>query len=543
MNELYPIGDVARRTGLNVSAIRFYADEGIVPPSGLTEGGFRLYDVTAIARLELVRTLRDLGVGLDEIRRVLAGEAGLHDVAVAHLRLVEDSLRQFRARRAVLRTMVRQPTTAEQVSLMHRLVAMSDEDRDRMISEFWDFVTEGLVVHPSYIERLHSARPHLPEDPSTEQLEAWIKLAEIVRDEEIRKALREFYRRAFGNERGRLMASPEMTAHAERQQALMVEAMAVYESGVPAESPHARDIAERVAAARAEMLKAMTGRHDVERVRRGMAEFDPNLEHAIRTGVKYQNLSGAMLVWSAAPEEDGFVLRADLPDPALDPAVAIFLIQEAFASVLRLTRLTVGEAFAPRRVEFTFEAPSDAGAFGELFRCPVSFGAGRNRFVLSPASAATAMPGRDPVTFASILELLDGQLAARRDQQELLEVLEISIAQSLPAVPSFAEQARRHSASERTLRRRLAECGTTYEAVVDGVRRERVEQLLRRPEPTFREIAHRAGFSDERALRRAVRRWHGTAPLELRKRFLQPDERPGLSENPSSAGARPGSGR
>jgi len=41
VNELYPIGDVARRTGLNVSAIRFYADEGIVPPSGLTEGGFR----------------------------------------------------------------------------------------------------------------------------------------------------------------------------------------------------------------------------------------------------------------------------------------------------------------------------------------------------------------------------------------------------------------------------------------------------------------------------------------------------------------------
>lgn len=276
MNELYPIGDVARRTGLNVSAVRFYADEGIVPPSGFSEGGFRLYDVTAIARLELVRTLRDLGVGLDEIRRVLAGETGLHDVAVAHLRLVEDSLRQFQARRAVLRTMVRQSTTAEQVSLMHKLVAMSDEDRDRMISEFWDFVTEGLDVHPGYIERLRNARPHLPEDPSTEQLEAWIELAEIVRDEEIRKALREFYRRAFGNERGRLMASPEMMAHAERQQVLMVEAMKAYEAGVPAESPHARDIAERVAAARAEMLKAMTGRHDVDGVRRGMADFDPD---------------------------------------------------------------------------------------------------------------------------------------------------------------------------------------------------------------------------------------------------------------------------
>jgi len=69
VNELYPIGDVARRTGLNVSAVRFYADEGIVPPSGFSEGGFRLYDVTAIARLELVRTLRDLGVCSTNVRR------------------------------------------------------------------------------------------------------------------------------------------------------------------------------------------------------------------------------------------------------------------------------------------------------------------------------------------------------------------------------------------------------------------------------------------------------------------------------------------
>ncbi|WP_260327957.1 MerR family transcriptional regulator [Streptomyces sp. Ag109_O5-1] len=104
MNELYSIGNVARRTCLSVSAIRFYADEGVVTPTGLTDGGFRRYDVHAIARLELVRTLRDLGAGLDDIRRVLAAETTLHDLAVTHLRLVEDRLRQFRARRAALRT-------------------------------------------------------------------------------------------------------------------------------------------------------------------------------------------------------------------------------------------------------------------------------------------------------------------------------------------------------------------------------------------------------------------------------------------------------
>lgn len=243
------------------------------------------------------------------------------------------------------------------------------------------------------------------------------------------------------------------------------------------------------------------------------------LEHAIATGVKYQNLSGAMLVWSAAWEPDGFVVRVELPDPALYPAVAVFLIEEAFASAVVLTRLTVGPRFTPRRVEFAFPVAGDTEPFGRLFDCPVVFGSAHNRLVFDAAWARTVLPGRDPVTHASTLELLDGEMAERRDRQELLELLEVSIAQSLPTIPSFAEQARRQSVSERTLRRRLAECGTTYEQLVDGVRRERVELLLRRPGLTLREISHRAAFSDERALRRAVRRWHGMAPLELRKRL------------------------
>jgi DNA-binding transcriptional MerR regulator len=327
VNELYSIGDVARRTGLSVSAVRFYADEGVVPPTGLTEGGFRQYDVHAIARLELVRTLRDLGAGLDDIRRVLAAETTLHDLAVTHLRLVEDQLRQFRARRAVLRTIVRQHTTTEQVSLMHKLVSMSDDDRDRLINQFWDYVTDGLDVHPSYVQRLHSRRPHLPEEPSTEQLEAWIELAEIVQDEEVRTALRDFYHRAFGTEQGKLMASPEMVARAERHRKLLLEAQVAQQAGVAADSPQARDIAERVAADSAELVAAMTGEHDVDRARRSIVEFDRNGKAAQwlakSTGLKllarYHSLVATI---NGTPK----------PDPDPDKAAAV---REWMAAALR----------------------------------------------------------------------------------------------------------------------------------------------------------------------------------------------------------------
>ncbi|MGW3105339.1 hypothetical protein [Streptomyces sp. NPDC001100] len=82
----------------------------------------------------------------------------------------------------------------------------------------------------------------------------------------------------FSTEQGRLIASPEMTARIERHRQLVLEAQAYQQAGVPADSPQARDIAERVVADSARLITAMTGDHghDVERARRGIVDFDPN---------------------------------------------------------------------------------------------------------------------------------------------------------------------------------------------------------------------------------------------------------------------------
>lgn len=61
---LYSIGELSRRTGLTVKTIRFYSDRGIVPPTDRSPAGYRLYGPDALARLDLVRTLRELGARL-----------------------------------------------------------------------------------------------------------------------------------------------------------------------------------------------------------------------------------------------------------------------------------------------------------------------------------------------------------------------------------------------------------------------------------------------------------------------------------------------
>ena len=61
---LLSIGELARRTGLPVRTIRFWSDAGVLPPAARAEGGRRLYDAACVAQVELVATLRELGLGL-----------------------------------------------------------------------------------------------------------------------------------------------------------------------------------------------------------------------------------------------------------------------------------------------------------------------------------------------------------------------------------------------------------------------------------------------------------------------------------------------
>ena len=69
--ELDKIGAVATRSGVSVKTIRFYCDEGLLRPSGRSEGRYRLFDASVYGELALIRTLRALDIPLPTIAAVL----------------------------------------------------------------------------------------------------------------------------------------------------------------------------------------------------------------------------------------------------------------------------------------------------------------------------------------------------------------------------------------------------------------------------------------------------------------------------------------
>ncbi|MFB6888240.1 MerR family transcriptional regulator [Kitasatospora sp. NPDC056327] len=187
---LLTIGDLARRTGLKVKTIRYYSDAGIVPPTDRSPAGYRLYDIGALARLDLVSTLRDLGLGLTRIRQLLNREVSVPEVAAAHAEALEVQIRTLRLRRAVLRAVAKRGSTPEEMNLMHKLAKFSDDERRRLINDFIDDTFGGLDANAEFVDMLRTAMPELPDDPEPEQVDAWVELAELTRDPGFRGAVR-----------------------------------------------------------------------------------------------------------------------------------------------------------------------------------------------------------------------------------------------------------------------------------------------------------------------------------------------------------------
>ncbi|SEE36425.1 DNA-binding transcriptional regulator, MerR family [Streptomyces sp. 2231.1] len=187
---LCSIGELSRRTGLSVRTIRFYSDAGVVAPTTRSPAGYRLYDLDALLRLELLRTLRELGMDLATIQQVLDRELSLADVAAAHADALDVQLRVLQLRRSVLRVVARRGSDPEEIKLMHRLTQLSADERRRLIGEFLDGTFGTADADQAAVAMIRAATPDLPDDPSDEQVAAWVELAELVGDEDFRARMR-----------------------------------------------------------------------------------------------------------------------------------------------------------------------------------------------------------------------------------------------------------------------------------------------------------------------------------------------------------------
>ena len=172
---LLTIGQLARRSGVPARTIRFWSDEGVLPPSDRSPAGYRRYDAVAVAWLDLVRTLRDLGMGLNDVREVLDQRRRIEEVAAAHVEAIDSQIRSLPVQRAVCTLLARGGHSEKEMRLMNDLARLSASDRQRIIDEFVDATfagTDPSAPGANIAQGMRTMSAELPDDPSAEQVQA-----------------------------------------------------------------------------------------------------------------------------------------------------------------------------------------------------------------------------------------------------------------------------------------------------------------------------------------------------------------------------------
>ncbi len=116
-----PIGELSRRSGVNIETIRYYERIAMLPAPPRTANGRRVYGPAEARTLAFIRRSRELGFTLDEIRALLAlsaddgqGACGeVRKLAAGHLGDVRSKIADLRAMERVLADAVRRCDAGE----------------------------------------------------------------------------------------------------------------------------------------------------------------------------------------------------------------------------------------------------------------------------------------------------------------------------------------------------------------------------------------------------------------------------------------------
>ena len=195
--------------------------------------------------------------------------------------------------------------------------------------------------------------------------------------------------------------------------------------------------------------------------------------------------------------------------------------ESTIAKIIVTIRMLIrddGSTWAPSLVTFTHPAPPDVRPHQELFGCAVRFGSARTEIVIPAAMLERPLAKADPELSAFFDRHAEETLRRMGARADATARVRRAVAEALHAGEvSETNVSKRLGWSERTLRRRLGEEGTSFRQVLDDVRRELAQGWLAQSEMAIGEVAFLLGFSESSNFHRAFKRWTGQTPDEFRR--------------------------
>ncbi|MGB7976949.1 MAG: AraC family transcriptional regulator [Roseiarcus sp.] len=196
----------------------------------------------------------------------------------------------------------------------------------------------------------------------------------------------------------------------------------------------------------------------------------------------------------------------------------------AVALILKSLRAITGRNVHPARITLVHVRSSDFWEFERFCGCPIEFGGSTDELVFANETLAAPLLTQDLRLLDVLRPICDEAAKQRETTPGGLRALVENEAQKL--LPHGGAQrhivARKLAMSTRTLARRLASQGTSFEEVVDDLRRTLALQYMKTPGISLSQVAWLLGYEGGTSFNHAFKRWTGRSPSAARVERLMP---------------------
>ena len=205
------------------------------------------------------------------------------------------------------------------------------------------------------------------------------------------------------------------------------------------------------------------------------------------------------------------------PPEDIAPALQRFVVERAVGASARLLRDVLGVALQLGACTLRYPAPAQPAPI-RVLGVQVQYGAAENLLRIPRAALLQPLPQANAATAAMCERLCSELLQQRRTRLDTTALVQAHLAALPPGqAPQLAPLAALLQLSERSLKRRLQQEGSSFRALAQAAQQARAQALLAQGRLSLTDVATELGFADGASFSQAYKRWHGVAPSWGRK--------------------------
>ncbi|MFT9847099.1 AraC family transcriptional regulator ligand-binding domain-containing protein [Aneurinibacillus sp. REN35] len=206
-------------------------------------------------------------------------------------------------------------------------------------------------------------------------------------------------------------------------------------------------------------------------------------------------------------------LNTEQPGPPM-------LVGITLAFLLELGRRGTGQPLTAKFVEFSYPM-GDVQVLEAYFGCRIQIGANCNRLTLHRADLDRPFVSYNAELLEILTPILDQSLDEQQRSRSIAEMVTWIMKRSLTGGrPSIQTVASELGVSDRTLQRRLADEGMSFQHLLTQVRHKQAREYLADPALDMKEVAFLIGYEDRNSFFRAFRLWEGDTPANWRTEHI-----------------------